>query len=521
MSLDGEIGVVLRHLNDLIGARYSFQSQYHQAKQLGHDGMTCRAIGNLGIVNYQLWQQRQDPTLLTIAIQQLKERIERAGGPEMALERPSVDLSAQIKFPQLLAIGLSRLSVCYTAQGEGITAIHFGQQGLRVARVLRDPNITAMSQFFYGRALLRNGDIEGAKGQFNRPDTYSPVIALCKEPSQENHSYLRELIDLAVDMELKDEEGYTALDYAVFNEDSMAADIVLEGVRTHLCGDIDTQLERRRSDSVLRTLYRKIFQEQLRPSLLSAPFLLPEYRTQQIIHTSRMMHLSELRLNEERADLLDSLKFVKYTDFKQLERIPTLYDGYTKSPTGLHDGMYSFIIFLSYVRVKGDDTTSMPDDVNNSHHSRMVSAIEDFLNLHPEVARDEVAVWVVSPPIPNPCSHPLRRSQDCACVDQENPLRGISTLPITIAQCDVVISLVNNDYYSRAWCCFEVMMIQTLRRSYRLHFWYEQVRDEVTGGWSLREGDVDMEVSTTGKLLSFEEDRVRLEFLEGQCRLLG
>jgi len=37
-----------------------------------------------------------------------------------------------------------------------------------------------------------------------------------------------------------------------------------------------------------------------------------------------------------------------------------------------------------------------------------------------------------------------------------------------ITQCDAVISLVDSDYFTRAWCCVEAMMIQSLVR-YGIH----------------------------------------------------
>ena len=111
--------------------------------------------------------------------------------------------------------------------------------------------------------------------------------------------------------------------------------------------------------------------------------------------------------------------------------------------------------------------------------------------------------------------------QDYACIDQNNPSPGISSLPMIVAQCDVVISLIDDDYYDRAWCSVEVMMIQTLSKSYGLHLWYEQVADEQTGGWMLREGPLDRDIALEGKLLTFEDDRPKLTFLARQCQLLG
>lgn len=89
-----------------------------------------------------------------------------------------------------------------------------------------------------------------------------------------------------------------------------------------------------------------------------------------------------------------------------------------------------------------------------------------------------------------------------------------------VAQCDVVISLVDDEYYHRAWCAVEVMFIQRLVKSYRKHLWYEHVA--VTNGeYVLREGPIELDVSMAQKKLSYEEDRPKVLFLERQGKLLG
>ena len=105
---------------------------------------------------------------------------------------------------------------------------------------------------------------------------------------------------------------------------------------------------------------------------------------------------------------------------------------------------------------------------------------------------------------------------------------GVSALPMILAQCDAVISLIDDNYHQRAWCSVEVMMVQTLRRSYDLHLWYYHVlvqSDEDKpvdcDKWDLREGPMDLEVIMAEKQLTFEEDRPKVLFLERQSQLLG
>jgi hypothetical protein len=107
-------------------------------------------------------------------------------------------------------------------------------------------------------------------------------------------------------------------------------------------------------------------------------------------------------------------------------------------------------------------------------------------------------------------------------------LRGVCALPMIIAQCDAVISLVDDKYLSRAWCTVEIMMVQMLRKSYNLHLWYEHGVTqsntlEEKGGRRgvLRQGPIDMAISMAEKELTFEEDRSKVLFLERQSKLLA
>ena len=97
-----------------------------------------------------------------------------------------------------------------------------------------------------------------------------------------------------------------------------------------------------------------------------------------------------------------------------------------------------------------------------------------------------------------------------------------------LAQCDAVISLVDDTYYTRAWCSVETIMAQTLRKSWGIHLWYEYVplhpSDNASGfdaKWILRKGPMAMEIEMAKKELTYEEDRPKVLFLERQSKLLG
>lgn len=83
-----------------------------------------------------------------------------------------------------------------------------------------------------------------------------------------------------------------------------------------------------------------------------------------------------------------------------------------------------------------------------------------------------------------------------------------------------MISLIDDTYYERSWCCIEVKMIQTIRKAYNLHLWYEHVTDR-EGKESLREGSMELEIDMAEKKVTYEADRPGLLFLERQTNLLG
>lgn len=79
-------------------------------------------------------------------------------------------------------------------------------------------------------------------------------------------------------------------------------------------------------------------------------------------------------------------------------------------------------------------------------------------------------------------------------------------------QCDAIIGLVDDEYHTRAWCSVEALLVQTIKKSYGMHYWYEQVK--TAEGWALQEGPIDLEISIAEKTLSFEKvDRPKVMFL--------
>ena len=110
--------------------------------------------------------------------------------------------------------------------------------------------------------------------------------------------------------------------------------------------------------------------------------------------------------------------------------------------------------------------------------------------------------------------------QDYACIKQEDPAKGVAALPMILAQCNAVISLVDDYYYSRAWCSLEVLLVQTLRSSYGLHLWYEHVATG-DGRWELRPGPEDLRIELGEKKVTVPADRAKILFLGRQVELFG
>lgn len=89
----------------------------------------------------------------------------------------------------------------------------------------------------------------------------------------------------------------------------------------------------------------------------------------------------------------------------------------------------------------------------------------------------------------------------------------------------MMISLVDEAYYERAWCAVEVMLFRKLTQSYHLHGWWEHTlhspkTDRCNG--LLTEGNITRAIDVgTLKLTKEKLDRPKVEFLARQSELLG
>jgi tetratricopeptide (TPR) repeat protein len=430
IELLGELSVVYRHLNRLEASKDCSARAYKTAKELLEletskdpgprlklEKEMCRAIGDWGMISYQLYLDIRDPDLLDTAMEQMNERVVIArklkAAPELQSLTPEEREELREYCSQREAIALARLSLCFAEKGELENAIASAREALDIQlHTQNDPTKVAFSRYFYGRALLRARRKEEAKAEFNSNDGCTPTIALCKEASDEHRSYIRQMIAAGADMELRDEQGYSALECAVYCGD-MATQLVIEdglrkkfteeakraevdaqnGKNTSPLLDVEERLNQLRYEAHIRKGYRHLVQDTLRPVLLKAEHSsdLGQLRTE---YASALQAVNKEKL------LFDSLKVVYYSDFLEAKRIPKYGDGFTKDiiASGGGGSAGEFIIFFSYRWVgsllgTGD---ASPDDERNTQYKRMVRALNEFAQTHPYLDRRKICVWIVS-----------------------------------------------------------------------------------------------------------------------------
>lgn len=427
VSLTGELGVIYRHMNRLEDSRRASEDEYKTAKHLGLLQDMCRALGTLGMVNYQLFLLNRNASLLDLAMAQLKERVEIARNlKKVAFEKDDEDplKNSLLEYAsQREAIGLGRLSLCFAQQGDIDRSITAALEALNLQLSQHDPTKIAFARYFYGHALLLAGRVEEAKSQFNPYNTCTPTIALCKEPSDEHSDYIQEMIQAGADMELRDEQGYSALECAVYSGHIPTKRVVEEGLRlqfiheaaspigisletsSSMTGSLhgsslqhllfaEGKLARLRYEANLRKGYRELFQDTMRPILLD------------VSHNSgltqlRKAYANALEQDGEKRTIFDGLKVVPYLDFKGCGRIPRSSDGLTtrilsNASSAGHD---NFIVFFSYRWICGDtgreSTGDSPDDIHNTQYLRMLRALDVFLHLHPNIDVKRLSIWIV------------------------------------------------------------------------------------------------------------------------------
>lgn len=210
-----------------------------------------------------------------------------------------------------------------------------------------------------------------------------------------------------VDFNTYDEQGFSALDYAVFSEnpDGKIVCGIIEGV---LRRTTRQRLEREQpnittkeldiaSDAVvsahlhqaeLRRQYRSLLQENMRPALHAAD--------SDVFWTLRLMYARFLSADTEERRMFGDFCYVMYDDFKAHKRLPVSSAGLTRGfSADIAEHMLGqenvFVIFISYRWIGGD----VPDDDSNTQWRRVMNAVERFLEENEDVKHERLALWLV------------------------------------------------------------------------------------------------------------------------------
>ncbi|KLU91294.1 hypothetical protein MAPG_09815 [Magnaporthiopsis poae ATCC 64411] len=500
LKQDGPLGqrlalaLIQNQQTDKGGYRRALQEQYEAARSAGSKDEMGRAVGNLGIENHRLFLVDQKPETLALAMRQQRECIELCRQVREEIADGS-SMAARTNTGREFT-AYAYLSLGHAARGEAQEAVLTASQSQRLAFDSGDKSKLAFSRLVYGRALLLVGRRDEALQQFNPADGYSPLAALAKAPLKQHVQYMGEMIEAGADVMLRDPNGYSALDHAVYSGYGEHRKLLERAIRRQFGA---AELEAQLSEAILRRDYREMFQVILRPVLLQ-----PDGHPS--IRRLRDVYAQMLAGDGDKAARFDRMKYVRFDDFAWNGRLPKSTDGLTRHYERSEKD--NFIIFISYTWTKrqpGEELVS-PDDAENTKYGGILNAVEDWIELHPDTERSKICIWL-----------------DWACIDQvdtDEQARGVAALPMCITQCDAMISMVDDSYYERAWCCVEVLAMQRLQKSYGTHQWWEYVYDHEQGKKALRRGRVGREPDIAAAKVTFDSDRPKLAFLERQVKLL-
>jgi tetratricopeptide (TPR) repeat protein len=417
----GELGINYNRTDRTLEAADMFQRQFDLSTKMAFemDAETCRAAGNLGHTHLQLYMRHakaaDQQNLLCSAISLQAQRVEMAQTLMAKLQGwRNIHGSRNMHgFSQSWinfwlgklwlwgVIGISRSVLTYIAAGQLKNALASGHQAVEMTKDAAgaDPTIRSLSRFMYGHALLHSGDVANAKIQFNYPHASipgivgvcTPAIALCRESSAEHRLYLQEVIRHGVDLTAYDEQGYSALDYAVFSNDLQAVDMIKEGLSSQL--DVQSIAQAYKMAQIRRH-FREIFHSRFRPIIQNG-------------HTHFMRDLRSeyaelLSAQAEKRQWFDRLRAVRYADFKNHAALPH-WSSNTNHLTMEYEQIREtrtrepLLVFFSYrwIGQSQDSDKRSPDNDRHYQYRRMVDALEQLLMNHPEVDEQDLYIWLV------------------------------------------------------------------------------------------------------------------------------
>lgn len=419
----GELGVNYRHSDRIEEAANVFQQHYDFANRISFEmeAEKCRAVGNLAMSKYQLYQKtpEQAPqSMILDSIRLQQERVISARDLQVRLkdefggiENNESQLAAvgvtpawvklwMARLPMWGAIGLTRLSLAYLANNDVDGALLLGKQGVEETKdaTWADPTVRAISRFIYGHALLSYGNQDEARKHFDFPNSVSsdikgvctPAIALCKEPTEEHRAWLREMVRCGVDLTSYDEQGYSALDYAVYCNDTETTRLLEKGLAMQL--DSEEQAKATKL-ALVRKHFRHIFHTHFRPIL--------QRESADCIHDLRDKYVELLRNEREKRKRFDVLRLISIRDFEEANEIPQWGMDDTRTKTFVQVKSEStdepFVVFFSYrwMGKEHDPSSRNPDSPQRFQYKRMLDALKKLLNKNPNIKKENVYIWLV------------------------------------------------------------------------------------------------------------------------------
>jgi hypothetical protein len=144
-----------------------------------------------------------------------------------------------------------------------------------------------------------------------------------------------------------------------------------------------------------------MIQQHLRP-LLHPPHTKNAYTTRSL----RGRYASVRDHDPEKRRMFDGFKCLKFSDFRQFQRIPRsndplifshLLDAQQASRNQSIENPF-IVIFISYRWINKTLGLRGPDDANNTQYKRIVHTVEDWLETSPQakMKRFELGIWIVS-----------------------------------------------------------------------------------------------------------------------------
>ncbi|OQO05789.1 hypothetical protein B0A48_09884 [Cryoendolithus antarcticus] len=459
----------------------------------------CRAVGKLGMTKYHIATTapvRRHP-LLEEAIDDLERRVQLAESLQHQLERYGDRGNHAFRANVMRILGLGRLALCYTALHQHEQALQYVRAAAESASRSTDPLVQGLIRFYHGMRSLRS--------RFDRHD----------------------------------EVGYTALDYAVLADDPKCTAIVTRSLRDEMDSrfpdeeaEADRQVAIKLAEAHRRKQYRDIFQLAFRPILAKTS---SSFDSDARLYDLRVQYTIELKTDLRKRELFDKFRSIPYSAFKSLGRLPKPSN--VDDMAGLREHLraevhrteeqlpaWPYIVFFSYEwRRRRVGRLNEPDDNDHTQYNRMVDAVELLLENQDKttrtrkLTRDRVFIWL-----------------DVASIDQNNQVpgaqgSGVSALPLVVTLCNTVISLVDDSYFSRAWCAVEALLMQSLV-SYGHHAHLEhhapqlgtdkqQARGTLIPSRRLKQLQ-DVATNDTKYAVTKLEDRASIRFLARQAQLL-